>query len=138
MGMKYLIFFLFCMSLNFSFPLKNLTSSVLDFVPGIGNIKSVGEAIIGNDIITGEELSVTQRALSLLGGIPGVNYFKNAKYVKNAEKFFKASKRAQKAGKIKNFINFLKAGIRSMNKANKVQNSVKNIFKAAKSFLKLA
>ena len=81
---------------------------------------------------------MTQRALSLLGGIPGVNYFKNAKYVKNAEKFFKASKRAQKAGKIKNFINFLKAGIRSTNKANKVQNSVKNIFKAAKSFLKLA
>ena len=32
----------------------------------------------------------------------------------------------------------MKAGIRSMNKANKVQNSVKNIFKATKSFLKLA
>ena len=56
MGMKYLIFLLLCMSLNFSFPLESLTSSVLDFVPGIGNIKSVGEAIIGNDIITGEEL----------------------------------------------------------------------------------
>ena len=77
---------------------------------------------------------MTQRALSLLGGIPGLNYFKNAKYVKNAEKFFKASKRAQKAGKIKNFINFLKAGIRSMNKANKVQNSVKIYLKLQNLF----
>ena len=123
---------------KFFFSIKKSYIFSLRFVPGIGNIKSVEEAIIGNDIITGEELSVTQRALSLLGGIPGLNYFKNTKYVKIAEKFFKASKRAQKAGKIKNFINFLKAGIRSTNKANKVQNSVKNIFKAAKSFLKLA
>ena len=107
MGMKFLLVFSFCLSSIFSFSLKNVTSTVLDFVPGVGNVKNIGEAFIGNDIITGEELSVTQRALSLLGRLPGLNYFKNAtKYLKNAQKFFKASERAKKVGKFKNFVNF--------------------------------
>ena len=105
--MKFLLVFSFCLSSIFSFSLKNVTSTVLDFVPVVGNLKSLGEAFTGKDMITEEELSVTQRALSLLGGIPGLNYFKNAtKYLKNAQKFFKASERAKKVGKFKNFANF--------------------------------
>ena len=88
-------------------------------------------------MLTGEDLSEAERALSLFGAIPGGNYLKNAKHLKNGQKFLKAAQRAQKVGKMKNAINFAKAGARAITKANKVSNTVKNVFKASKTFLKL-
>ena len=38
---------------------------------------------------------------------------------------------------MKNAIKFTKAGARAMTKANKVSNTMKNVFKAAKTFFKL-
>ena len=57
--------------------------------------------------------------------------------MKNGQKFLKAAQRAQKVGKMKNAINFAKAGARAMTKANKLSNTVKNVFKASKTFLML-
>ena len=136
MRMNCIFVFIFCLPSVFSFSLGNAFSFALDFVPYVGNLKNFGEAIIGKDAITGEALSWTGRALSLLGTIPFVNYFKNVKLLKNGQKFFRAADRAQKTGKIKNFINFFKAGLRAMKKANKVPNIVKNIFIATKAFFK--
>ena len=136
MGMNFLLVFSFCLSLAFSLSIRNLASSALDFVPVVGNLKSLGEAVTGKDMVTGEELSGAERALSFLGAIPGGNLLKNGKHLKNGQKFLKAAQRAQKVGKIKNAVNFAKAGARAMAKANKVQNTVKNIFKTAKSILK--
>ncbi len=87
-------------------------------------------------MVTGEDLSLTERTLSLLGVIPGGNWLKNGKHLKNGQKFLKAAQRAQKVGKMKNAVNFAKAGARAMTKANKVQNIVKNVFKATKAILK--
>ena len=119
-----------------SFSLGNAVSSVLDFVPGVGNVKSAAEVFTGKDMVTGEDLSLTERTLSLLGVIPGGNWLKNGKHLKNGQKFLKAAQRAQKVGKMKNAVNFAKAGARAMTKANKVQNIVKNVFKATKAILK--
>ena len=135
--MVFVLMFLFYLPSAFSFSLGSLVSSVLDFVPVVGNFKSLIEAITGKDMITGEDLSEAERALSLFGWIPGGNYLKNAKHLKNGQKFVKAAQRAQKVGKMKNAINFAKAGARAMTKANKVSNTVKNVFKASKTFLKL-
>ena len=55
--MKKFLIFLFSLSFIFSISVKGLASSALDFVPIVGNIKSLGEAITGKDIDTGEELS---------------------------------------------------------------------------------
>ena len=131
-----LVFLLYIPSV-FSFSLGSLASSALDFVPVVGNLKSLSEAIIGKDIITGEELSETERALSFFGAIPGGNYLKNAKHLKNGQNFVNGPKIAQKVGKMKNAINYAKAGARAMAKGNKVSNTVKNLFKAAKTFFKL-
>ena len=131
-----LVFLLYLPSV-FSFSLESLASSALDFVPVVGNLKSLSEAIIGKDMITGEDLSEAERALSLFGAIPGGNYLKNAKHLKNGQKFVNAPKIAPKVGKMKNAINFAKAGARAMAKGNKVSNTVKNLFKAAKTFFKL-
>ena len=135
--MVFVLIFLLYLSSTFSFSIGSLVSSALDFVPIVGNFKSLSEAITGKDMITGEDLSEAERALSLFGAIPGGNYLKNAKHLKNGQKFLKAAQRAQKVGKMKNAINFAKAGARAMTKANKVSNTVKNVFKASKTFLKL-
>ena len=87
-------------------------------------------------MITGEELSDVERSLSLLGAIPGGNYLKNGKHLKNGQKFLKAAQRAQKIGKVKNAINFAKASGRAMNKAYKTQNYIRNTIKVANAVLK--
>ena len=61
---------------------------------------------------------------------------KNSKHLKNGQKFFKAAQRAQKAGKMKNAVNFAKAGARAMAKAEKVPKIVSNVLKGAKAFFK--
>ena len=127
---------IFILSSIYSLSIGGLVSSGLDFIPGVGNVKSAVEALSGKDLITGEKLSKTERALSLLGAIPGGNYFKNGKHLKNGQKFLKAAQRAQKAGKIKNAINFAKASARAMAKANKIPNIVKTAANTAKTVLK--
>ena len=114
--MRKIFIFLITFSSILSLSYKDIFSSALDFVPYVGNLKSAGEAIYGKDLITGEELSNFQRTLSLIGAIPFMNFFKNKKYVKIGKQFYKASKRAEKAGKIKNANSFFKAGKRAMNK----------------------
>ena len=134
--MRVALLFLFCMPYIFSFSIGGIASSALDFVPVVGNVKSLGELFIGKDLITGEELSYFERGMSLLGVIPGGNYLKNQKHLKNGQKFLKAAKRAQKVGKVKNALKFSKASARAMAKANKVQKIVSNSFKAAKAYFK--
>ena len=134
--MRVALLFLFCMPYIFSFSIGGIASSALDFVPVVGNVKSLGELFIGKDLITGEELSYFERGMSLLGVIPGGNYLKNSKHLKNGQKFLKAAKRAQKVGKVKNALKFSKASARAMAKASKVQKIVSNSFKAAKAYFK--
>ena len=134
--MRIVLLFLFSIPYIFSFSMEGIVSSALDFVPGVGNLKSLGEVFIGKDLITGEELSYFERGMSLLGAIPGGNYLKNSKHLKNGQKFLKAAKRAQKVGKVKNALKFSKAGARAMAKANKVQKIISNSFKAAKAYFK--
>ena len=129
--------FLLLLPITFSFSFKGIVSTVLDFLPIVGNIKSVKEAYDGKDSITGEELSIFERTLSILGAIPGVNYLKNTKHLKNGQKFLKAAQRAQKAGKMKNAVSFAKASARAMAKAEKTQKTIKNIFKAIIGFFKV-
>ena len=61
---------------------------------------------------------------------------KSGKYLKNGQIFFKAAERAQKVGKMKNAINFAKAGGRAMTKANKAQNVFKSVIKGINGFFK--
>ena len=119
------IFFLVFVPLVFSFSLKNIASGVLDFVPGVSNVKGVYEAYYGKDLITGEELSTTERTLSFIGAIPFGNYLTIGKHFKNGQKYFKAAQRAKNLGKIKNALNFAKAGARAMQKAYYIQNKLK-------------
>ena len=65
---------LFIIPVIISLDLGGIASAALDFVPGVGNVKSIGEAVLGKDIITGEKLSATERTLSILGAIPGGNF----------------------------------------------------------------
>ena len=130
------ILFTFVFPSFYSLSLGGLVSSAIDFVPVVGNFKSAYEAISGKDMITGEELSDVERSLSLLGAIPGGNYLKNGKHLKNGQKFLKAAQRAQKIGKVKNAINFAKASGRAMNKAYKAQNYIRNTIKVANAILK--
>ena len=134
--MFFVLIFLLYLPSAFSFSLGNIVSSALDFVPIVGNFKSLSEAITGKDMITGEDLSEAERALSLFGAIPGGNYLKNAKHLKNGQKFLKAAQRAQKVGKVKNALKFSKASARAMAKANKVQKIVSNSLKAVKAYFK--
>ena len=130
------ILFTFVFPSFYSLSLGGLISSAIDFVPVVGNVKSAYEAMTGKDMFTGEELSDVERSLSLLGAIPGGNYLKNGKHLKNGQKFLKAAQRAQKIGKVKNAINFAKASGRAMNKAYKAQNYIRNSIKVANAFLK--
>ena len=132
--MKVLIFVI--IPLVFSFSFKNITSVILDFVPGVSTVKGLYEAYSGKDMVTGEDLSNTDRALSLIGSIPFGNFLKNAKHLKNGQKFLKAAQRAKDAGKIKNAVKFAKAGARAMKKAEFVQKTLKYGTKIAKAVLK--
>ena len=71
MRMFFVLIFLLYLPSAFSFSLGSLVSSALDFVPIVGNFKSLSEAITGKDMLTGEDLSEAERALSLFGAIPG-------------------------------------------------------------------
>ena len=130
------ILFAFVFSSYYSFSLGGLVSSALDFVPGVSSVKGAYETYTGEDPITGEKLSNAERSLSFVCIIPFGNYFKNAKYLKNGQKFFKAAERAQKTGKMKNAINFAKAGVRAMIKANKAQKIFKSVIKGINGFFK--
>ena len=116
---------------------KVIISFSIDFIPIIGNIKCLGEAAFGKDLISGEKLSEAQRILSLLGGLPFGNYFGSGKNLKNGKKFYDAAKRAKYLGNLKNYISFGKAGARAMNKANKIQNLIKTSAKVGKGILKI-
>ncbi|WP_156926667.1 DNA/RNA non-specific endonuclease [Cohnella panacarvi] len=47
--------------------MKTIVSMTLDFVPVLGNIKGVIEAVSGRDLITGENLATWERGLAILG-----------------------------------------------------------------------
>ena len=136
------VLYLFLIFLSISFSLEeesnieeDIASLVLDFIPVVGNVKGLQEALTGIDIVTGRNLSMAERFLSFLGAIPTGNYLKNGKHLKNSQKFLKAAERARKTGKLKNLISFAKAASRAAKKANKVEKYVKggiNIAKIAK------
>ena len=130
------ILFAFVFSSYYSLSLGGLVSTALDFVPGVSSVKGAYEAYTGEDPITGEKLSNAERSLSLVSIIPFGNFLKSGKYLKNGQKFFKAAERAQKVGKMKNAINFAKAGGRAMTKANKAQKMFKNAIKGINGFFK--
>ncbi|RJE91288.1 hypothetical protein D3P07_04335 [Paenibacillus sp. 1011MAR3C5] len=44
---------------------------VVDFIPVVGGVKSVQEAVTGKNVVTGEKLSATNRVVGLVGVIPG-------------------------------------------------------------------
>ena len=132
--MKILFFVL--IPLIFSFPFTNITSIVLDFVPGVSTVKGLYEAYSGEDKITGENLTFVDRTLSFIGAIPFGGLFKNGKHLKNAVKFTKAAKRAKVAGKLKNAAKFAKAGTRAMKKAGFVQKTINYATKLAKAIFR--
>ena len=135
LALKVFVLTFFVSSIN-AFSIGGLVSSAIDFIPVVGNVKSAVEAFSGKDIVTGEELSNTERTFSLLGAIPGVNYLKNGKHLKNGQKFLKAAQRAQNVGKLKNAAKFAQAGARAMAKADKVPKFIRTGFKAIKTVLK--
>ena len=115
-------------------------SIALDFVPYIGNVKNLGEAIFGKDLVTGKELTNSERILSLFGAIPFANYLKGGKHFKNGQKFLKASQRAFKGGKMINGIKFAKAGARALAKPNvlqKISKAATFVAKTTKSISKI-
>ena len=135
------ILYLFLSCLLFSFSVEELEdphieediiSVVLDFIPLVGNIKGLEEALLGLDLITGKNLTTAERFLSFIGAIPLGNSLKNGKHLKNSQKFFKAAERARKAGKLRNFINFSKAAARALKKAEKFEKLAKSGIKFAK------
>ena len=112
---------------------QEIISVALDFIPIVGNLKGLNEAITGIDTVTGKNLTSSERILSIITAIPFGNYLKSGKHLKNGKKFLKAAERAQKLGKMKNALSFAKAAARAMKKANAVGNYIKN----AQKFLKL-
>ena len=133
------VFFLFLSYILFSHSLaedfdleEEIVSVALDFIPIVGNAKGLQEAITGKDLITGKNLTTTERVLALISAIPTCDYMKKGKHLKNGQKFLKAAERARKAGKLKNFISFSKAASRAMKKAKALEKIVKNGIKVAK------
>ena len=128
-----LSFIIFSHSLAEDFNLEEeIVSVALDFIPIVGNVKGLQEAITGKDMITGKNLTTNERILALFSAIPTGDYMKNGKHLKNGQKFLKAAERAKKAGKLKNFISFSKAASRAMKKAKALEKVVKNGIKVAK------
>ena len=131
--------YLFLTFLLFSYSLQeepnieeDIASLVADFIPIVGNVKGLQEALTGIDMVTGKNLTMAERFLSFIGAIPLGNHLKNGKHLKNGQKFLKAAERAKKAGKLKNFINFSKAASRAFKKANAIENFVKKGIQMAK------
>ena len=115
-------------------------SIALDFIPYVGNVKNIGEAIAGKDLVTGKNLTTSERILSLIGGIPFANYLKGGKHFKNGQKFLKASQRAFNGGKMVNGIKFAKAGARALAKPNilqKISKAANLVAKGTKSVSKI-
>ena len=134
--MRTILYVLLVIPFITSISVEGTVSLALDFVPVVGNIKSLGEAVIGKDLVTGEDLSITERTLSLLGAVPGGTSLKNGKYLKNGRKFAKAAKRAKQAGKMKNAVKFSKASARAMAKVKKAPKIFNKVVKATKTFFK--
>ena len=129
-------------SLNIS--LSNYTgdaaSIILDFIPYVGNIKNLGEAVLGIDLVTGKNLTNAERILSLICVIPFANYLKGGKNYKVGHSFLKASERAFSGGKMRNFIKFSKASVRAFAKPNTLQKIAKAgtyVAKGTKSLSKI-
>ena len=132
--MRTAFLFMLLLSPIFAFSVEDIVSISLDNVPYVSNFKNLIEFISGKDIVTDEELSPGNRIFSFFGIFPWLNYFKNTKLLKNAKKFEKAAERAKKANKMKNFLNFKKAGERTMKKANYFKNIANTIFESTKAF----
>ena len=101
----------------------------LDFIPYVGNVKNLGEAIFGKDLVTGKALTNSERIVSLVGAMPFANYFKGGKHYKNVS-----------TGKMINGIKFAKAGARALSKPNAIQKILKAgnfVAKATKSLSKI-
>jgi hypothetical protein len=56
---------------GFGLALLTGLSLALDFVPVVGDVKGVVEAVTGRDLLTGEELEPWERALGLIPLVPG-------------------------------------------------------------------
>jgi len=67
--------------------MKRALSIVLNFVPIVGEVKSIWEAIGGEDLLTGEELTGFERILGIAAAFLDVLLF--AKWAKNASKGIK-------------------------------------------------
>ena len=114
-------------------------SIVLDFIPYIGNVKGLVEAVSGMDLIMGKNLTDVERMLSLIAAIPFANFLKGGKNYKVGHSFLKASERAFSGGKLKNYIKFGKASARAFAKPNVMQKIAKAgtlVAKEAKSLSK--
>ena len=114
-------------------------SIVLDFIPYIGNVKGLVEAVSGMDLIMGKNLTDVERMLSLIAAIPFANFLKGGKNYKVGHSFLKASERAFSGGKMKNYIKFGKASARAFAKPNVMQKIAKAgtlVAKEAKSLSK--
>ena len=99
MRMVFVLMFLLYLPSAFSLSLGSLVSSALDFIPVVGNLKSLSEALTGKVIITGEDLSEAERALSFVGVIPGGNYLKKCKAFEKWTKVCKSSSKSKKSRK---------------------------------------
>jgi|GEM_PF-2744221 len=53
--------------------LLSMFSIALDFVPVVGDIKGLAEAVTGRDLLTGEELAGWERVAGVIGVIPGAD-----------------------------------------------------------------
>ena len=107
-------------------------SIVLDFIPYVSNIKNLGEALLGVDLITGKNLTTSERILSFVCVIPLVNFLKGGKSYKVGHSFLKASERALSGGKVRNYIKFFKASTRAFSKPNTMQKIAKAVTLVAK------
>ena len=134
--MRTAFLFMLLLSPIFAFSVEDIVSISLDNVPYVSNFKNLIEFISGKDIVTDEELSTGERIFSFFASIPGFNFFKNKKHLKNSKKFFDAGKRAKILNKMKNYFKFTKAGERAAKKANVAFNVANKMFKSAKEFFK--
>lgn len=53
--------------------MKPYISAGIDFIPVVGDVKSVVEGVVGSDLITGEELPAAVRAMAIFGAIIGMS-----------------------------------------------------------------
>ena len=84
--------------------IKNLSSTIIDIIPGPSNIKNFIEAFTGKDLITNEKLGIGERIISGISSIPGAGNavklgFKATKAVKNVVKSEKVIKNITKSEK---------------------------------------